>query len=305
MDALVDEAVKRIAADRSMGAVQLAGEALKTLRLLVTEGEAEDAESLALRIKAAGLKLAEARVSMAPLRNLTAEAVYLILKASESLSLSELRSYGRDEIDRLLLELREAPVKVAGYALSFIRGKTVATHSLSSTVSLALEKARPKKVVVSESRPLMEGRKTAVKASSFAKVTLVTDAALGLFVSEADCVAVGCDTLLADGSVVNKVGTYLLGLAAKDNGVPFYVLTELSKVSFLKREEVKLEEMDPREVADPKALPGNVEVRNVYFDVTPSRLVTEVITEEGPIKPADVERYAERYKRYVKSLEEG
>ncbi len=85
--------------------------------------------------------------------------------------------------------------------------------------------------------------------------------------------------MLADGAVVNKVGTYLLALAARDHDLPFYVCFESFKRTTRTAAEISLEEMDPREL-EPPELPG-ILARNVYFDVTPARLVSSWIDELG------------------------
>ncbi len=75
------------------------------------------------------------------------------------------------------------------------------------------------------------------------------------------------------------MGSYLLALAARDCGVPFYVCFESFKRTSRNAEEFELEEMDPAELSPPD-LPG-ILVRNVYFDITPARLVTAWVDENG------------------------
>ena len=78
---------------------------------------------------------------------------------------------------------------------------------------------------MSEARPLNEGVRTARRlAEKGVSVTLITDAQMGLFVREAEAVVVGADSVLPDGSLVNKIGTHLLALAAREAKVPFYVM---------------------------------------------------------------------------------
>ena len=100
---------------------------------------------------------------------------------------------------------------------------------------------------------------------------------MGLFLGQADLVLVGADTILADGGVVNKAGTYLLALAAKASDAPFHVCCEGFK--FSRKHTVRLEEMDPSELNAPKM--PNLSVRNTYFDLTPADLISAWITEQG------------------------
>jgi ribose 1,5-bisphosphate isomerase len=107
-------------------------------------------------------------------------------------------------------------------------------------------------------------------------------------------VIVGADSVLADGSIINKVGTYLVALAAKDQSIPFWVATETFKInpSSLSIQPV-IEEGPPSEVIDLKRF-KNLKVRNPYFDITPSKYVTGVITEKGILKPQAINRVAQK-----------
>ena len=107
----------------------------------------------------------------------------------------------------------------------------------------------------------------------------ISDQQMGLFAHRADVALVGADTIAGDGSVINKAGTYLLALAARDRGMPFYVCFESFKCSKLGAADIPLERHDANEFAPPK-LP-NITAHNVYFDVTPVHLVTAWIAETG------------------------
>ncbi|MFO1422851.1 MAG: hypothetical protein U1F70_04220 [Candidatus Competibacteraceae bacterium] len=112
-----------------------------------------------------------------------------------------------------------------------------------------------------------------------APTTYITDAQMGLFVARADAVLVGADSVLADGTVVNKAGTGQNTLAARDQGVPFHVCCESFKWREPDQPVPELEEMAPTELGMPD-WPA-VTVRNVYFDLTPARLVSTWIDEAG------------------------
>ena len=161
------------------------------------------------------------------------------------------------------------------------KGKTIITHSQSSTVVGVFEHlAADVKVIVTESRPPGEGRILAEKLSRLGIVTdFISDQQMGVFVKHADVALVGADTIAEDGSVINKAGTYLLALAAREQKVPFYVCFESIKFSSKPSADIGLEKHDPAEL-NPPQLP-HVETHNIYFDVTPSNLVTAWITEEG------------------------
>jgi methylthioribose-1-phosphate isomerase len=116
-----------------------------------------------------------------------------------------------------------------------------------------------------------------------------------------DMVIVGTDRVTADGDVCNKIGTYLKALAAKDNGVPFYVGLPSPTIDFSVSDglaEIPIEQRSADEVATVtgRTADGRVEtvrivpegsaVANYGFDVTPARLVTGLVTERGIIAPS-------------------
>jgi translation initiation factor 2B subunit (eIF-2B alpha/beta/delta family) len=195
--------------------------------------------------------------------------------------------------------------QIATYARPSLKG-TLLTHSLSGTVQAALLacKDQIERVYVTESRPACEGRVTAqTLAASGMAVTLLTDAEAGLFIPECAAVVVGADSILADGAVVNKAGTYLLALAAHANRperAPFLALAETLKIA--PSTQPHLEEMDPAEVVSPSELPG-VSARNIYFDRTPAALVNAIITERGPLNRPQVREQAAQAGRWARALE--
>ncbi|MHC5654892.1 S-methyl-5-thioribose-1-phosphate isomerase [Stappia sp. ICDLI1TA098] len=138
--------------------------------------------------------------------------------------------------------------------------------------------------------------------------TLVVDNAGGHLMQHGavDMVIVGTDRTTARGDVCNKIGTYLKALAAKDNGVPFYVALPSSTIDWTVSDglrEIPIEERSAEEVtwvhgkrADgtlDKVLitPQTTPAANPAFDVTPARLVTGLITERG-VCPASAEGLA-------------
>src|ERR1700723_2017494 len=112
---------------------------------------------------------------------------------------------------------------------------------------------------------------------------------------QVDMVFVGSDRTTATGDVCNKVGTYLKALAARDNGVPFYVALPLNTIdwSLDQGRDIPIEERSAMELTHVtgRTSSGSIEtVRvvpegspglNLAFDVTPARLVTALITERG------------------------
>jgi translation initiation factor 2B subunit (eIF-2B alpha/beta/delta family) len=113
-------------------------------------------------------------------------------------------------------------------------------------------------------------------------------------------VVLGADSLRADGSLVNKVGSYPLALVAQAARVPVYVLCETLKVA-PDGWPLALEEMDPSELL-PAPIPG-VTARNVYFDRTPAAYLTAIITERGILTSDDVSAIARSAALELQSLD--
>ncbi|MFO8017298.1 MAG: hypothetical protein R6U96_01565 [Promethearchaeia archaeon] len=98
--------------------------------------------------------------------------------------------------------------------------------SYSSTIIRVLKKVRSKNIelYVLESRPMFEGRRTAKELSSFFETNLIIDAAFGYFIESMDVVLVGIDSILKDGTLINKIGTYPLAVLSHENDVDIYAV---------------------------------------------------------------------------------
>lgn len=153
-------------------------------------------------------------------------------------------------------------------------------------------------VWVDETRPRNQGALTAWELGSHGVPhTYITDNAGGHLTQRGlvDIVITGTDRVTRRGDVCNKIGTYLKALAAKDNGVPFWVALPSPTIDWTVADglrEIPIEERDPREVshiqgagpdgiAEIRVAPEGTPTRNDAFDVTPARLVTGFITERG------------------------
>ncbi|MEJ8566768.1 S-methyl-5-thioribose-1-phosphate isomerase [Elongatibacter sediminis] len=113
---------------------------------------------------------------------------------------------------------------------------------------------------------------------------------------QVDLCITGTDRTTRSGDVCNKIGTYLKALAARDNGVPFYVGLPSPTIDWDLTDGIAgipIEERDPEEVIRVSGVnragewdsvvvtPEGISARNFAFDVTPARLVTALITERG------------------------
>ena len=187
---------------------------------------------------------------------------------------------------------------------------TVDWGTALAPIYMAHDAGIPVHVWVDETRPRNQGASlTAYELGAHGVPhTVIVDNAGGHLMQhgKVDMVIVGTDRTTAEGDVANKIGTYLKALAAKDNGVPFYVALPSPTIDWSLRDglsEIPIEERSAREVTHMAGLGGDGEIgtfrvaapgspaANPAFDVTPARLVTGLITERG-IAPASREGLA-------------
>lgn len=173
----------------------------------------------------------------------------------------------------------------------------------TAPIYAAHDRGIPVHVWVDETRPRNQGAKlTAWELGEHGVPhTVIADNVGGHLMQrgEVDLVLVGTDRTTYTGDVANKIGTYLKALAAKDNGVPFYVALPSSSFDWTMRDglaEIPIEERGAEEVkyadgwADGRLLevrltPEGSPAANYAFDVTPRRLITGLITERGICQP--------------------
>ena len=294
-----EKLIQSIAMDRYHGAEWLSNAALGTMIAIALNASADDADELRETLKSYARRIAESRPSMTPITN---KLGMFYSRLPEGAALNELRAAATKSASMIIKESRKDRSRLVENAKSVLgEPETVFTISDSSTVADVVLGVGAKNVVVTESRPQMEGRNLAERlAGEGVNVLLVVDAAAAMFMESAAVAVVGADSVLYDGGFVNKVGTRTVALAARDQGVPFYVVCSTSKfnvMNYLGRG-VELEEKDPAEVAE---LEG-VNVRNPYFEVVPGRLVTGMITEMGVMESLDIRRRMEEMRKQVEPL---
>ena len=177
---------------------------------------------------------------------------------------------------------------------------TVDWGTALAPVYRAFEEGLSVHVWVDETRPRNQGASLTAweLAAHGVPHTLIADNAGGHLMQRGavDLCIVGTDRTTRTGDVCNKIGTYLKALAARDNGVPFYVAAPGPSIDWEANDgltQIPIEERTPAEVTtvtgcapDGRILsvrlaPDETRAANPAFDVTPSRLVTALITERG------------------------
>jgi methylthioribose-1-phosphate isomerase len=181
---------------------------------------------------------------------------------------------------------------------------TVDVGTATAPIYLAHDKGVPLHVWVDETRPRNQGASLTAWELGHQGVphTVIPDNTGGHLMQHGlvDLAIVGTDRVTANGDVCNKIGTYLKALAARDNGVPFYVALPSPTIDFTVADglaEIPIEQRVADEVATivgrtadgrietVRIVPEGSAVANYGFDVTPARLVTGLITERGIVAP--------------------
>lgn len=280
--------VAHIAADKTSGASALARDTVRALMTFTHQAAPYDLATLRISLQEIARCILAGQPSMAPLLRILNDAAAVCARAaSPGEALNGLQRVCRAYESALAL----ATERIAEHARPVIGAAArVVTISHSSVVAQSLAEAHQQgaalHVVCLESRPRCEGRGLAsYLAQCGLEVEIAVDAAAYEVLEDADLWLAGADSLTECG-VVNKVGTALLAVAARERGIPGYILCDRSKVwpSDLGSPPVVAQEAD--EVwAD---APLGVAVRNRYFDLTPWRLIAAVVDDEGLHTPEQI-----------------
>lgn len=212
-----------------------------------------------------------------------------------------------DEAQIILKEDIQINRKIGEWGAQFVKdGDTILTHcnagalatggygTATSVMRIAKEQGKSIRVLADETRPYLQGsRLTAWELmQDDIPVEIITDNMAGHFIKsgEVSLCIVGTDRTAANGDVANKIGTYMVALAAHANDVPFYVAAPTSSIdlSLASGDLIPIEERSPKEVThigNQMIAPQNAAARHVAFDVTPARYVTAIITENGIASP--------------------
>ena len=291
--------VRAISQMKVRGAPLIGVTAAYALALASRETSATDRDELMSRLRTAAGELRATRPT----------AVNLAWALQRSLQVAEGAADPQSAIDALETEahrIHEEDVAachaIGAHGASLLDAETtLLTHcntgSLATggygtalgVVRAAWEQGKLERVYVTETRPLLQGaRLTAWELQREGiPFTLVVDSAAGSLLRRGlvRAVVVGADRIAANGDVANKIGTYTLAVLAGENGVPFYAAAPTSTIdpNTPSGDDIPIEERDAAEVT---ALAGvGATAANPAFDVTPSRYVSAIITENGVARP--------------------
>ncbi len=289
------------------GAPAIGAAAAFGLALAAQESRHSQHSELLADLESAALVLRSARPTAVNL----AWALDRVLSAAASSPAAgdELRRLVLFEAQRIADEDVEINKRMATHGAALIEsGDTIIHHcntgSLAAVdwgtalgvIRMAHEQGKKLHVLVDETRPRLQGaRLTAWELEQYGiPYDIITDGMSGHFMrlGKAQKVFFGADRVAANGDVANKIGTYMLSVAAHDNGIPVYAVvpTPTIDLKLATGDLIPIEERDPGEVLElqfrgERVAPPGAHARNPAFDVTPNRLITAIVTENGVVYP--------------------
>lgn len=201
----------------------------------------------------------------------------------------------REDLDanRRLSEFGAALLPSSGTILTHCNAGGLATAGIGTALGVILaarDAGKKVSVFADETRPVLQGARLTAWELKKARVpvTVITDNMAGHFMQQGqiDAVVVGTDRTAANGDVANKIGTYTVAVLAARHGIPFYVAAPTTSIDLNCPDgsKIPIEERPAEEVSHFHGKPGTpkgVKVANPAFDVTPAKLVTAIITENG------------------------
>jgi methylthioribose-1-phosphate isomerase len=277
------------------------------LALAAQESAADSAHGLITDMEEAAEVLKSARPTAVNL----AWAINRVMKKvnENEFNVEGLRQVMLDEAQKIADEDVEINKRMARHGSTLIDdGDTIIHHcntgalatvdwgTALGVIRMAHEQGKHVHVLVDETRPRLQGsRLTAWELEQYGiPYEIISDNMAGYFLStgKAQKVFFGADRVAANGDVANKIGTYMLSLAAHDNRVPVYAVVPTPTIDLTLRDGslIPIEEREPDEVLDiqfhgERAAPRGATARNPAFDVTPNRLLSAIVTENGIVYP--------------------
>jgi methylthioribose-1-phosphate isomerase len=226
-----------------------------------------------------------------------------VIHAHAGLESKDIAVQLEEEAGRMMLEDFQANVEMGRYGADLIPpGAQILTHCNSGAlatggfgtalgvIQTAHTQGKNVHVWVDETRPLLQGARLTTWELAQAGIphTLITDNMAAHFMAggKIDMVMVGADRIAANGDGANKIGTYGLAVLARAHDLPFFFVAPTSTVD-LNTENgagIDIEERSHHEVTSLQGVrtsPVGTVAANPAFDVTPARLVSAIVTENG------------------------
>ncbi|WP_222920050.1 ribose 1,5-bisphosphate isomerase [Natrinema sp. SYSU A 869] len=305
----VEATADDIAAMEIRGAATIADAAAAALATQADHSVAESPAAFRRQLRAAARTLYETRPTAVSLPN----ALRYVLRGMDGETVADLRASTIARAEAFRHDLERAQETLGEIGANRLRdGDVVLTHCHSTDalacIEAALEAGKDLEAIVKETRPRKQGHITARQLREWGvPVTVIVDNAARRYLDGADHVLVGADSIAADGSVINKIGTSGLAVNARERGVPVMVAAQTIKLhpDTMTGHTVEIELRDEREVLsneeratiaggggedsdEPVAEDDELTVDNPAFDVTPARYVDAIVTERGQFPPESI-----------------
>jgi ribose 1,5-bisphosphate isomerase len=290
----VEATADAIATMEIRGAAAIAEAAAEALASQAEATDASEPAAFRAEMRRAAGHLLDTRPTAVSLPN----ALRFVLRGMEGETVEALQRSVLQTSEHFLEDLESAQDRLGRIGANRLRdGDVIMTHCHSTdalaTVEHAVADGKHLEAVVKETRPRNQGHITAEQLREMGvPVTLIVDNAAHRYLNEVDHVLVGADSIAADGSVINKIGTSGLAVSARDRGTPIVVAAQTLKLhpGTLTGHTVEIEMREEAEVidSDRRAEIGDIEVHNPAFDVTPPRHVDAIVTERGQFPPESI-----------------
>ncbi|GAB6880235.1 ribose 1,5-bisphosphate isomerase [Halorubrum gandharaense] len=290
----LEETAEAIATMEIRGAATIAAGAAEALAAQAREADADSPDAFRASMRAGARRLHETRPTAVSLPN----ALRYVLQRMEGHDVAALRESVQRAAGEFTRQLDRAQDDLGRIGANRLAdGDTVMTHCHSTDalacVEAAVEQGKEIEAIVKETRPRNQGHITAEQLrDAGVPVTLIVDSAARRYLDDVDHVVVGADSIAADGSVINKVGTSGLAVNARERGVPIMTAAQTIKLhpETLTGHTVEIEMRSEDEVISPEKREeiGGIEVENPAFDVTPPRYMDAIVTEHGQFPPESI-----------------
>ncbi|MHA1229640.1 MAG: translation initiation factor eIF-2B [Candidatus Helarchaeota archaeon] len=201
--------------------------------------------------------------------------------------------------------IKEAKEKIGMIGARRIEnGSIIMTHCHSSVVTnifiTAKNMGKEFQVICTETRPKYQGRITVKEMlENGIPTTLIVDSAMRWILKhkQVDLIITGCDSITSEGTVINKIGSRLLALAAHEMDVPFYTATTLIKYDpntsfgYL----AAIEQRSPNEIWADRPESENLKILNPAFETISREYIDALITEVGVFPPTMISHIYDRH----------
>jgi translation initiation factor eIF-2B subunit delta len=290
MTANFERLLQDVKSDRKSGAWVVAQKTIDCLEALIREKSAASVDDLVGEIARVAREVLASQPGMAQLANLFNQ-LFVTIESESSGDAIVLSRRVSGEAKRFSEHSKNAVAKVSELGAELINPDAIIlVHSNSSTVFEIIKRAhgagKSFEVIVTESRPVNEGRSCALELSRLGIPSIyIIDAAVSKGVEQADIVLLGSDSL-SEKYIVNKIGSTAISLLAREAVVPCYAVGESSKFTPQKLKPKKEQPRDPGEVW--KSPPENTRIESYYFDDVPLDFFTGIVTEEGILTPEEI-----------------